>query len=195
MANGQTHRSPPKSHYLEAINCDMSVSRDTSPESSQATGDSRDLWHAGNSLVSLFFGTSRSLRATPARGSGTTDPIWPMTELLEQHGIRTRPNHGRCGCVRRWAGIILVRPGARQMEPREVWRVGRVAEGGGLLNRCRTKSSTGGSNPPLSATNLIQRAASGGSNPPLSAIVSGTNRRPDTRLNCRICKRTLETGH
>src|ERR1700735_5299938 len=31
------------------------------------------------------------------------------------------------------------------------WRVGRVAEGGGLLNRCRTKSSTGGSNPPLSA--------------------------------------------
>jgi hypothetical protein len=33
----------------------------------------------------------------------------------------------------------------------EGWRVGRVAEGGGLLNRCRTKSSTGGSNPPLSA--------------------------------------------
>ena len=31
-------------------------------------------------------------------------------------------------------------------------RVGRVAEGGGLLNRCRTKSSTGGSNPPLSAS-------------------------------------------
>ena len=27
-----------------------------------------------------------------------------------------------------------------------------MAEGGGLLNRCRTKSSTGGSNPPLSAT-------------------------------------------
>jgi hypothetical protein len=27
-----------------------------------------------------------------------------------------------------------------------------VAEGGGLLNRCRTKSSTGGSNPPLSAS-------------------------------------------
>jgi hypothetical protein len=26
-----------------------------------------------------------------------------------------------------------------------------VAEGGGLLNRCRVKSSTGGSNPPLSA--------------------------------------------
>src|ERR1019366_5684900 len=34
----------------------------------------------------------------------------------------------------------------------EGWRVGRVAEGGGLLNRCRTKSSTGGSNPPLSAS-------------------------------------------
>ncbi len=27
-----------------------------------------------------------------------------------------------------------------------------MAEGGGLLNRCRVKSSTGGSNPPLSAT-------------------------------------------
>ncbi len=27
-----------------------------------------------------------------------------------------------------------------------------MAEGGGLLNRCRTKSSTGGSNPPLSAS-------------------------------------------
>jgi hypothetical protein len=30
-------------------------------------------------------------------------------------------------------------------------RVGREAEGGGLLNRYRTKSSIGGSNPPLSA--------------------------------------------
>ncbi len=27
-----------------------------------------------------------------------------------------------------------------------------MAEGGGLLNRCRVKSSTGGSNPPLSAS-------------------------------------------
>ena len=33
-------------------------------------------------------------------------------------------------------------------------RVGRVAEGGGLLNRYRVKSSIGGSNPPLSATDL-----------------------------------------
>src|SRR3954451_4716194 len=30
-------------------------------------------------------------------------------------------------------------------------RDGRVAEGGGLLNRCTVKSRTGGSNPPLSA--------------------------------------------
>ncbi len=29
-----------------------------------------------------------------------------------------------------------------------------MAEGGGLLNRYRTKSSIGGSNPPLSATHL-----------------------------------------
>src|SRR5882724_10350157 len=32
------------------------------------------------------------------------------------------------------------------------WRDGRVAEGGGLLNRCTVKSRTGGSNPPLSAS-------------------------------------------
>ncbi len=40
---------------------------------------------------------------------------------------------------------------------RKVWksrrRDGRVAEGGGLLNRYRVKSSIGGSNPPLSARN------------------------------------------
>ena len=33
-------------------------------------------------------------------------------------------------------------------------RDGRVAEGGGLLNRYRVKSSIGGSNPPLSAIYL-----------------------------------------
>jgi hypothetical protein len=32
-----------------------------------------------------------------------------------------------------------------------------VAEGGGLLNRYRVKSSIGGSNPPLSAINLLKR--------------------------------------
>jgi hypothetical protein len=42
-------------------------------------------------------------------------------------------------------------PGAQKWSCGAGWRVGRVAEGGGLLNRCRTKSSTGGSNPPLSA--------------------------------------------
>ncbi len=31
------------------------------------------------------------------------------------------------------------------------WRDGRVAEGGGLLNRYTVKSRIGGSNPPLSA--------------------------------------------
>ena len=36
--------------------------------------------------------------------------------------------------------------------PTQTRRDGRVAEGGGLLNRCRVKSSTGGSNPPLSAS-------------------------------------------
>ena len=35
-------------------------------------------------------------------------------------------------------------------------RDGRVAEGGGLLNRCTVKSCTGGSNPPLSARFLAK---------------------------------------
>jgi hypothetical protein len=35
-------------------------------------------------------------------------------------------------------------------------RVGREAEGGGLLNRYRTKSSIGGSNPPLSAITICK---------------------------------------
>ena len=34
---------------------------------------------------------------------------------------------------------------------KDVWRDGRVAEGGGLLNRYRVKSSIEGSNPSLSA--------------------------------------------
>jgi hypothetical protein len=34
---------------------------------------------------------------------------------------------------------------------RTLWRDGRVAEGGGLLNRYTVKSRIGGSNPPLSA--------------------------------------------
>jgi hypothetical protein len=38
--------------------------------------------------------------------------------------------------------------------PTQTRRDGRVAEGGGLLNRYRVKSSIGGSNPPLSARNL-----------------------------------------
>lgn len=37
-------------------------------------------------------------------------------------------------------------------ERRASRRDGRVAEGGGLLNRYRVKSSIGGSNPPLSAS-------------------------------------------
>jgi hypothetical protein len=50
-------------------------------------------------------------------------------------------------------GVLYNCDSARRfsVELRGGWRVGRVAEGGGLLNRCRTKSSTGGSNPPLSA--------------------------------------------
>ncbi len=57
-----------------------------------------------------------------------------------EFGFRGRLSR-RCGEVRG--------SGYNRLLPRR--RVGRVAEGGGLLNRCRTKSSTGGSNPPLSA--------------------------------------------
>src|SRR5437762_3570843 len=38
-----------------------------------------------------------------------------------------------------------------ESRPKTSRRGGRVAEGGGLLNRYRVKSSIGGSNPPLSA--------------------------------------------
>ncbi len=40
--------------------------------------------------------------------------------------------------------------GAPEAKP-PIWRGGRVAEGGGLLNRDRVKSSVAGSTPPLSA--------------------------------------------
>jgi hypothetical protein len=42
----------------------------------------------------------------------------------------------------------------------ETRRDGRVAEGGGLLNRYRVKSSIGGSNPPLSARHTADSTAS-----------------------------------
>ena len=53
-----------------------------------------------------------------------------------------RPEHGGDSARR----VLYFR-----YNPFETRRDGRVAEGGGLLNRCRVKSSTGGSNPPLSA--------------------------------------------
>src|SRR3954462_2421088 len=46
-----------------------------------------------------------------------------------------------------WNKALFSLPGERLSLPRD----GRVAEGGGLLNRCTVKSRTGGSNPPLSA--------------------------------------------
>ena len=69
-----------------------------------------------------------------------------------------------------WPGKLLAPTGGRRIMPPELpapakryqwpespvaacaWRGGRVAEGNGLLNRHRVKSSIGGSNPPLSAT-------------------------------------------
>ena len=64
------------------------------------------------------------------------------------------------------------------------WRVGRVAEGDGLLNRYTAKSCIGGSNPPLSAIintgRILNRGfepvpadagTSNTGNPPLSAII------------------------
>ena len=50
-------------------------------------------------------------------------------------------------------------PGVRiPLLPKEsdlFWRDGRVAEGGGLLNRYTAKSRIGGSNPPLSAISAV----------------------------------------
>jgi hypothetical protein len=42
------------------------------------------------------------------------------------------------------------------------WRDGRVAEGDGLLNRYRAKSSIGGSNPPLSAIFIFMTKSDNG---------------------------------
>src|ERR1035438_7507191 len=80
-----------------------------------------------------------------------------------QRGFRTAigmlcrsPAKELCNCnateVAFLLGQILVR--ALQQSGSNLRRDGRVAEGGGLLNRCRVKSSTGGSNPPLSASNF-----------------------------------------
>src|SRR5580658_11256253 len=51
--------------------------------------------------------------------------------------------------------------GGRMESSGIIWegrRDGRVAEGGGLLNRCTVKSCTGGSNPPLSAIACSRRS-------------------------------------
>ena len=63
-----------------------------------------------------------------------------QTEMPEGRGSNFRPH-------RRHQRIF-------RYNPTETRRDGRAAEGGGLLNRYRVKSSIGGSNPPLSARNL-----------------------------------------
>ena len=56
---------------------------------------------------------------------------------------RVDPTKGKIGACRGHAAF--------RYNPTQTRRDGRVAEGGGLLNRYRVKSSIGGSNPPLSA--------------------------------------------
>ena len=78
---------------------------------------------------------------------------------LRLHKLRPRPkapeaDHMTVGCTFRHlpplgGGASGYNPGTHRMR-----RDGRVAEGGGLLNRYRVKSSIGGSNPPLSAIAL-----------------------------------------
>jgi hypothetical protein len=85
----------------------------------------------------------------------------------DANGIRTRncaPKRGECGMSARpcallegslFQGVALAVSCVDsdfRYNPTQTRRDGRVAEGGGLLNRCRVKSSTGGSNPPLSAS-------------------------------------------
>jgi hypothetical protein len=53
--------------------------------------------------------------------------------------------------VPRPAEVLRAASASSGIIPPEPRRDGRVAEGGGLLNRYRVKSSIGGSNPPLSA--------------------------------------------
>ena len=103
--------------------------------------------------------------------------------------------HGVCCQARQLQNytIIMVRPGGLSKSScGEGRRVGRVAEGGGLLNRCRTKSSTGGSNPPLSAskTKHFRVCNLATSNKPDLAAKSGFRLSPEN-----LCRERREAKH
>ncbi len=64
-------------------------------------------------------------------------------------------NHQRSESITQRAAIVQQIGSSRVLNCcKQTRRGGRVAEGGGLLNRYRVKSSIGGSNPPLSASDL-----------------------------------------
>ena len=72
--------------------------------------------------------------------------IIPGGRIFEAAGDLRQPDDrkdGQISACSAWSGTLAF--------VRACWRDGRVAEGGGLLNRCTVKSRTGGSNPPLSA--------------------------------------------
>src|SRR5580700_1796411 len=82
-----------------------------------------------------------SLTSYCARSWRMPTPCITTTERTLCHFARPEVD----GCYNRFARV------AAGLFTRLTRRGGRVAEGGGLLNRCTVKSCTGGSNPPLSA--------------------------------------------
>ena len=98
-----------------------------------------------------------------SRDTATPRELRLETECYKSTGLRgvATPNEAEKGIFSwncperanrlRQTAVRAHRNRVFRYNPPQARRDGRVAEGGGLLNRCRVKSSTGGSNPPLSA--------------------------------------------
>src|SRR5579872_4469828 len=78
-------------------------------------------------------------------GPGLSDALYRSLAVAFSHIGKEAHHLNRDGRKRHDDGF--------RYNPTQTRRDGRVAEGGGLLNRYRVKSSIGGSNPPLSARN------------------------------------------
>src|ERR1043165_4417834 len=97
-------------------------------------------------------------RVRPYRGGAQLSPPAFICGRPPVPPFRDAPFIGRAG--RNFSCMFLT--GSRWLSRfRGQWRDGRVAEGGGLLNRYTVKSRIGGSNPPLSAA--VQDHATTGS--------------------------------
>ena len=86
-------------------------------------------------------------------GSGKCKPSVVLGRRKTASATNSRVKLFPCeGCASSRSGCVSYNPAS---VPRPVRRDGREAEGGGLLNRYRVKSSIEGSNPSLSASLII----------------------------------------